>query len=185
MSKQAAIEFLKSYLEKLQVQYGDLEQLCPQDLRPLEDPPRTSADAERCARLADRYGFDGNLFRNLLPSPPDPDAVDYEQALAKVRREIETIPRIIVRMEGRSRKRAPKAPIPPEDRTIPMSYRRAATLMGKGASKDAAEWVSACVADGTIRCEHKSRQAHVFSKQDFPKGVWRSILPSSSNPKSL
>jgi len=62
--------------------------------------------------------------------------------------------------------------ISPEDRTIPMSYRKAAKLMGKGTSQDAAEWLSKRVADGVITCEHLSRQSHVFSKRDFPESVW-------------
>jgi hypothetical protein len=73
--------------------------------------------------------------------------------------------------------------IPPEERTVPMSYRRAARLMGKGDGKDAAEWLSASVIDGSIRCEHLSRQTHVFSKLVFHDSVWPQILPKSpKNP---
>jgi hypothetical protein len=72
---------------------------------------------------------------------------------------------------------APPVSIPAGDRTIPMSYRKAAGFLGKGKSKDAAEWVSRCVADGTLRCEHISRQLHVFSRQQFPNEVWPRILP--------
>lgn len=75
--------------------------------------------------------------------------------------------------------------IPPEERTIPMSYKRAASLMGKGRSKDAAEWLSASVRDGSIRCEYISRQSHVFSKNDFPKSVWPQILPQSGRAESV
>ena len=63
------------------------------------------------------------------------------------------------------------------DRTIPLSYRRAAKLMGKGDCQDAAEWLSASVKDGSIPCDHITRQAHVFSKQFFPEKVWPDILP--------
>jgi hypothetical protein len=69
--------------------------------------------------------------------------------------------------------------IAPEDRTIPMSYRRAAKLMGKGNSKDAAEWLAALVKDGSIPCERLTRQTHVFSKRSFHKDVWHQILPHS------
>lgn len=72
--------------------------------------------------------------------------------------------------------------IPPEERTKPMSYRRAAKLMGKGDSRDAAEWLSASVKDDSIRCEHISRQTHVFSRCDFPKEAWRLILVAESIP---
>lgn len=67
--------------------------------------------------------------------------------------------------------------IPPEHRTIPMSFRRAAKLMGKGCSQDAAEWLSASVADGSIPCEDVSRQSHVFDRRVFPAEVWPEIVP--------
>jgi hypothetical protein len=70
--------------------------------------------------------------------------------------------------------------IPPAKRTKPMSYRMAASYLGKGRSKDAAEWVSACVADGTLQCVHLSRQNHVFSLDNFPAAVHDHIKP---NPK--
>jgi hypothetical protein len=70
--------------------------------------------------------------------------------------------------------------IPAEERTKPMSYRSAALLLGKGKSKDAAEWLSASVKNGAIPCEHISRQMHVFSKLSFPENVWFLILPDSS-----
>jgi hypothetical protein len=72
--------------------------------------------------------------------------------------------------------------IPANERTKPMSYRRAAALMGKGDSQDAAEWLAACVADGSIRCEHKSRQTHIFSLRDFPADALDKIRPTQ--PKS-
>lgn len=67
--------------------------------------------------------------------------------------------------------------IPPENRTIPMSYRRAAKLMGKGDSQDAGEWLSKSVSDGSIPCEHVTRQTHVFSLESFPAAVWPQITP--------
>lgn len=60
------------------------------------------------------------------------------------------------------------AKIPPEHRTKPLTYKRAAELLGRGKSKDAAEWLSKSVADGAYRCEHISRQTHVFDKTQFP-----------------
>ncbi len=79
-----------------------------------------------------------------------------------------------------------RSAIPPEDRTIPMAYRRAAGLMGKGNSQDAAEWLSKSVADGSIPCEHISRQTHVFSRKFFPESVWHLIIPkvTATQPKS-
>ena len=68
---------------------------------------------------------------------------------------------------------------PADERTKPMSYRQAARYMGKGNSQDAAEWLSKCVRDGTIRCRHLSRQSHVYSIRDFPQTVRSQILPNS------
>ena len=67
--------------------------------------------------------------------------------------------------------------IPSVERTVPMSYRRAAKLMGKGDSQDAAEWLSKSVADGSIPCDHISRQTHVFSRKSFPEAAWPQITP--------
>lgn len=75
--------------------------------------------------------------------------------------------------------------IPPEFRTVPMSYRRAAKLMGKGVSKDAAEWLSKSVHDGSIACDHRSRQMHVFSVSDFPKNVWSLIQVSYTGTQQV
>jgi hypothetical protein len=75
-----------------------------------------------------------------------------------------------------------RAKIPANERTVPMSYRRAAQLMGKGNSQDAAEWLAKSVRDGNIPCEHVTRQTHVFSKSNFPKTVWPQILPPPLNP---
>jgi hypothetical protein len=78
---------------------------------------------------------------------------------------------VVVHAEKERRK------IPPIKRTRPMSYREAARHMGKGDSRDAAEWLSAAVEEGAFACEHVSRQTHIFSVDDFPKGVRTSILP--------
>ena len=107
---------------------------------------------------------------------------DRESAIASVEgligdfeREANTLAKHLRIEMGRDR----QARIPPDERTRPMSFRRAAKLMGKGTSRDAAEWLSASVRDGTIRCEHVSRQTHIFSKYDFPKSAWPQILPES------
>jgi hypothetical protein len=57
--------------------------------------------------------------------------------------------------------------IPSEFRSAPMSYRKAATLMGKKDSRKSAEWLSKSVEDGSIVCERISRQSHVFDKRQF------------------
>jgi hypothetical protein len=71
--------------------------------------------------------------------------------------------------------------IPPKHRTKPLTYRKAAALIGKGNSRDAAEWLSKSVKDGSYRCEHVSRQLHIFDKRQFPSAVWPKIEPSDGN----
>lgn len=109
-----------------------------------------------------------------LPHRPDLLA-ELEQSFA----ELEQLLRADLRL-SKAAHAEPTRSIAPEDRTAPMTYRRAAKLMGKGDSKDAAEWLSKSVRDGSIACEQfGSRQSHVFSKHDFPKSVWPMILPNS------
>lgn len=72
----------------------------------------------------------------------------------------------------------PACDIPPEFRTKPMSYRDAARHLGRGNSKDAAEWVSACVRDGTLACQSMSRQLHVFDFRQFPSDTLERIKKS-------
>ena len=61
-----------------------------------------------------------------------------------------------------------------------MSYRKAAKLMGKGDSQYAAQWVKTRVQEGKIRCEHMSRQMHVFSIRLFPKAASSKIAPKGA-----
>ena len=99
MNKQADIEFLKTYLEKLQKDYKVISELTPSDFAPSPDgTPNTPEDAERCARLADQFEFDGSLFRNLARSDCN-DPLWFDLALRELNKKIETIPRIIAAME--------------------------------------------------------------------------------------
>ena len=61
------VEFLEAYLKKLIKAEWELSELEPWDLVSGSDDtiPTTDEDAERAARLADDYGFEGNIFRNL------------------------------------------------------------------------------------------------------------------------
>lgn len=62
--------------------------------------------------------------------------------------------------------------IPPSRRTRPLSYRKAAKLLGlPGSPKKAAESLAAAVREKTYRCVHHSRQMHFFDIRDFPKDV--------------
>ena len=100
MSKQDDIEFLNSRLQCLQRDYGTLQELLPCDLLPTsDDPPQTSEEDERCAQLADKYGLNGSLFRNLFPLYPDRNGVDFELLIKRYRKQIEMVPRIIAAIE--------------------------------------------------------------------------------------
>jgi len=70
-----------------------------------------------------------------------------------------------------------KTSIGPDERTIPLSHRKAGKLIGKGDSQHAARWVASGVEQGTIPCEHISRQSHVFSMKSFPANARKNILP--------
>jgi hypothetical protein len=90
------IEFLKKQLKKRQEWYRLSSELAPWDLTPVsDDTPITSPEEERIARLADDYGFDGSLFRNLIHDP-EPLSI---QSIRKLAKRIETIPRIIAKIE--------------------------------------------------------------------------------------
>lgn len=107
-----------------------------------------------------------------------PSAWNFSTHMDKLTERIRVACETIAAAEsGPPSKGNPPSTIPPGDRTIPMSYRRAAKLMGKGDSQDAAEWLSKSVGDGAIPCEHYSRQTHVFSRQWFPQSVWPQIVP--------
>lgn len=75
--------------------------------------------------------------------------------------------------------------IPSAMRTRPMSFREAAKFLGKPEGKDSAEWLSACVKDGSYKCESLTRQTHVFSIDQFPESVRSRILPrGTTHPNS-
>ncbi len=86
------IDFLNCFLKELKEHYQTVQELSQSDVSPSEN---TSADEERCARLADEYGFEGNLFRNLF----------LNQSLSTIERtlraRIVTIPQIIIEIEKR------------------------------------------------------------------------------------
>jgi predicted DNA-binding transcriptional regulator AlpA len=85
---------------------------------------RRLAKVERVARLADDYDFDGSLFRELIP-PDDPLSV---QEARKLRKQIETIPKIIAAIE-----RPINKSIIPEGAEL-LSVAQVATMLGWGES---------------------------------------------------
>ena len=90
-------EFLKSHLRQIQRDYATLDQFCTQDV----DIPdgHTPESFERCARLADELGFDGNRFRNLFLLTPG-DRLD--SWLKNYRCQIQMIPRMIAKIGEKS-----------------------------------------------------------------------------------
>lgn len=87
------LHFLQRFLESQQEGYELLSELCPQDLGVEDGPPRTTEEEERCARIADTLGFDGNLFRNLFEH-------DEETQLRLLADRIKLIPKIIAKVEA-------------------------------------------------------------------------------------
>lgn len=59
-----------------------------------------------------------------------------------------------------------------ENRTIPMSQKKAAKYMG-----GSVKWLSKSIKDGSIKRIEKSRQSFIFDKTDFPPEVWHLIMP--------
>lgn len=86
------IQFLKQFNHELQDKYEVAQQLCDSDLQRVEGPVETPADAERCARLADKHGFNGNEFRWLFET-------ELNGTIRSLRRQIEMIPRVIAVVE--------------------------------------------------------------------------------------
>jgi hypothetical protein len=78
------------------------------------------------------------------------------------------------------RKQQPRR-IPAEHRTIPMTLKTAAKLMGfvdHRSVKDAVELLSKTIKDGTIVAEKQTRQRYVFNREDFPTESHPEITPS-------
>ena len=66
--------------------------------------------------------------------------------------------------------------IAPENRSRPITKRKAATLLGQVG--DGTKWLNKCIADGTIRAEKKTRQSYVFDLTDFPEQFWGQLTPT-------
>ena len=92
-------QFLRMYLEKLRRWYKDSFDLIPEDLANCSETAQIEyeTEAERVARLADTAGFDGSLFRDYLLETPNDNPLSL-QAIRRLRRKIETVPRIIAKL---------------------------------------------------------------------------------------
>jgi len=97
MSQKEDVAFLRTYLTELQKKARILPELCREDLvMPAPDAlPATSEKAEQVARFADENGFDGSLYRNLIPT----DNPLSLQATRQLHKQIETLPKIIANIE--------------------------------------------------------------------------------------
>jgi hypothetical protein len=70
--------------------------------------------------------------------------------------------------------------IPSKYRSKPITKRRAAGLLGrKGNQSSVTEWLSRCIADGTIQAEEQNRQSFVFDIRDFPDSAHRYLRPEN------
>lgn len=91
------VEFLEVYLKKLIRKYEQLLELSPHDtyLSPCDDCKIVNPEDERVARIADDYGFDGSLYRDIIV---DDDLFSIQYA-KRFRKKIDTIPQIIAAIE--------------------------------------------------------------------------------------
>ena len=130
--RQKDIEFLSNYLRELREEYEASEHLVPDDLffgsYSEEEQAEYETTQERVARLADANGFDGTLFRDYLFPGPPPLSVE---AIRKLQRKIETVPRIIAKLEE-SNSVAPRPAV--SDETKLLSAKQVATMLGRGES---------------------------------------------------
>ena len=91
------LHFLRAFLAQLKeecYQFDVGEDDARGESMETDQPPTTSSDEERCARLADALGFDGNLFRNLFHRT-------LEQAASIRRQRVGILPRMIAELESR------------------------------------------------------------------------------------
>lgn len=126
MAKTKDVEFLEAYQKELHKFDKIVWELCPCDFVPLSDDtlPTTDEKDERVARLADENGFDGSLFRNLTIFD-DPTSL---QSKRRLRKQIETIPKIIAAIE-----KPPDRSIIPDDAEL-LTIPQVALLTGWGES---------------------------------------------------
>ena len=98
MGKNLDVVFLQSYLQKLQGGYETIQELLPCDMS--DGPVETTEDDERAARIADRYGFDGNCFRHLTRIYPSRSGEDLSILTGRLWKQINTIPRLIAAIDA-------------------------------------------------------------------------------------
>lgn len=88
------IELLQRVLEKLQTQYQLVSELSEADfIHSSQGPPPADPEMEKVARIAEQFGYDGNIFRNLLSSSHISDG------LRKTHRQIATLPKLLAKLD--------------------------------------------------------------------------------------
>ncbi len=114
-SRKDDVEFLKSYLQKAQEFHEGLGHIGPQDLGESDGTNEAIDDAERVAKLADKHGFDGNIFRDLFPLYPSRSGADFHTLEMRIYKQIETLPRIIAAVESAEKGADDKSAEPPAE----------------------------------------------------------------------
>jgi len=101
MDRQEDVEFLRSHWRELRKAHRDLERLDSGDLSPVDEPTK---DQERCARLADQYGLDGDVFCDPIALDTN-DRPDYLPLLRRLKRQMNTIRRTVAAIESAGKPR--------------------------------------------------------------------------------
>jgi predicted DNA-binding transcriptional regulator AlpA len=97
MTNREKIQFLQVYQTRLRRWYKQKDKLVPADIPPEpKDPQPIDPEDETVARIAEEYGFDGSLYRDLTPfkNPFSVESIDH------LKEQIETISKIIAEIEN-------------------------------------------------------------------------------------
>jgi hypothetical protein len=71
--------------------------------------------------------------------------------------------------------------IPADRRTIPLSMKDAAKLMGYGGNRSGVKKLRAAMDVQAVKWEKHTRQSFVFDRQDFPRENWSKVVPTGPN----
>jgi hypothetical protein len=74
--------------------------------------------------------------------------------------------------------------IPSEFRSIPISKKKAALLLGRHNEDSGVESISKAIEDGSLACEEFSRQSFVFDIRQFPECVHSHLLPHAASKEN-
>jgi hypothetical protein len=148
--------------------WGDLQRIVAARAGRAPAEPAASAAPLEVGRLvvnSARTALATAANAELLPAPTDPEA-----------------PRGVGTPAVPPGEDAAAGKIPPECRTVPLSLKQAARLMGYGRRREAQKRLRAAMDTGAVRYERLTRQQYVFDRNDFPAEAWGQVVPSG--PKS-